>query len=276
VGELYTGGAGLARGYLNRPEMTAERFVPDPYSAAGGGERLYRTGDRARWREDGNLEFMGREDDQVKLRGYRIELGEVEEALRRCRGVKQAVVAVQEGKGGDRRLVGYVAGEEGMEGREVREELKRRLPEYMVPGAVVVVKEMPLTENGKIDRRRLPEARGAGGEWGEEGERREKKMARTPVEEIVAGIWGEVLEVEGVGVEEDFFELGGHSLLATQVIARVRSVLQVEMPLRALFEEPTVAGMTFLRSVCSAVSALSSTPSPCIAIETRAIVLSSE
>jgi amino acid adenylation domain-containing protein len=241
VGELYIGGAGLARGYLNRPELTGERFLPNPFSRTGG-ERLYRTGDQVRWLGDGNLEFLGRLDQQVKIRGYRIELGEIEAALQQCVGVRQAVVAVGGDEGGEKRLVAYVvrdeeAGEVGR--REWREELKGRLPEYMVPGVYVELGEMPVTANGKVDRKRLPEVEGV--------ERVEGVGAdqgpRTAEEEMVKGIWEQVLKVEGMGVEENFFELGGHSLLATQVMSRVREVFGVEMPLRALFESPTVAGL---------------------------------
>jgi len=258
AGELYIGGEGVGRGYLGRAELTAERFVPNPFKVEGkgrGGERLYRTGDRVRWRWDGNLEFLGRKDEQVKVRGYRIEVGEIEAVLREKAGVKQAAVVVkeveEEGAGGvrkEKRLVGYVemerkekGGEQGVNGAELKSYLRKRLPEYMVPGRVVVVGSLPMLGNGKVDRRGLQKL----GD-GEEGKGRgEERYAgpRTPVEEIVAGVWGEVLGLKRVGVEENFFELGGHSLLATQVVARVRQALGVEISLRVLFETPTVAAL---------------------------------
>ncbi|HYP20553.1 MAG TPA: non-ribosomal peptide synthetase, partial [Chloroflexia bacterium] len=220
VGELYIGGDGLARGYLNRAELTAERFVPHPYSEQAGA-RLYRTGDMVRWRERGELEFVGRRDGQVKVRGFRIEVGEVEAAIVGHAGVREAVVLVREDERGDKRLAAYVVKEAGSEvtGGEVKEYLRERLPEYMQVQWVVEVEELPLTANGKVDRRALQaleveyEAGGGSGQ---------SVMARTPIEEIVAAIWGEVLGRETVGVHDNFFELGGHSLLATQVISRVR------------------------------------------------------
>src|SRR6267142_2519108 len=237
-GELYIGGAGLARGYLGRADLTAERFVPNPFGK-GGGERLYRTGDRARWRRDGNLEYLGRLDEQVKIRGFRIELGEIEAVLREHGGVRQAVVVVREGEPGEQRLVAYVVPEEGKvpDARELRSHLQARLPEYMVPWAYVVMESLPLTANGKLDRRGLPQPER------ERGSESSYVAPRTAVEEILCGIWAEVLRLERVGVEDNFFELGGHSLLATQVISRVREVFETELPLQSLFEEPTVAGL---------------------------------
>src|SRR5229473_3288388 len=255
-GELYIGGAGLARGYVNQAGQTAERFVPHGYSEEGG-RRLYRSGDRVRWREGGELEYLGRKDEQVKIRGYRIELGEIEAVLGEHGGVGQAVVVVAKEGEGDQRLVAYVVRREGEEGegrggeRTTKEELRRyvqgRLPEYMVPGEWVWMERMPLTVNGKVDRKGMPkrgekgrEERGEGRE-GEGG--RGEGGARTATEELVAGVWAQVLKRERVGREENFFELGGHSLLATQVVSRVRSVLGVEVGLRSLFENPTVAGL---------------------------------
>ncbi|HET7231442.1 MAG TPA: amino acid adenylation domain-containing protein, partial [Longimicrobium sp.] len=230
-GELLIGGAGVARGYLGRAGMTAERFVPDPFSAQGGA-RLYRTGDRARWRADGTIEYLGRLDFQVKVRGFRIELGEVEAVLRRHESVAECVVVAREDVPGDPRLVAYVAGGAGAD--ELREHVRGSLPDYMVPSAFVVLEALPLTPNGKLDRKALPAPDLASAE--------EKYVApRTPVEEVLAGIWAEVLRLERVGVEESFFELGGHSLLATRVVSRVSAVFGVELPLRALFEGPTVA-----------------------------------
>ncbi|HEX2081286.1 MAG TPA: condensation domain-containing protein, partial [Longimicrobium sp.] len=194
--------------------------------------RLYRTGDRVRWRADGTLEYLGRVDEQVKVRGFRIEPGEIEARLAEHPGVLEAVVLVREDAPGDRRLVAYVVGEVAAD--EVREHLRRSLPEYMVPAAFVVLEALPLTPNGKLDRKALPAPEYAAGA--------ERYVApRTPVEEVLAGIWAEVLKVERVGVEESFFELGGHSLLATRVVSRVRDVFAIELPLRALFEGPTVA-----------------------------------
>ncbi|HZG43251.1 MAG TPA: amino acid adenylation domain-containing protein, partial [Longimicrobium sp.] len=229
-GELYVGGAGVARGYLNRPELTAERFVDDPFAPG----RLYRTGDRVRWRADGTLEYLGRLDEQVKVRGYRIELGEIEAALRQARGVADCAVVVREDATGDRRLAAYIVGD--AETEALRAYVRQSLPEYMVPSAFVFMDALPLTANGKLDRRALPAPDLASAE--------ETYMApRTPVEEVLAGLWAEVLRLERVGVEESFFDLGGHSLLATRVVSRVRAVFSVELPLRALFEGPTVAEM---------------------------------
>ncbi|HEX8273690.1 MAG TPA: amino acid adenylation domain-containing protein [Longimicrobiaceae bacterium] len=233
AGELYVGGAGLARGYLGRPDLTAERFVPDAHSAEPGA-RAYRTGDRVRWLAGGELEFLGRTDAQVKVRGFRIEPGEIEARLAEHPGVRQAVVDAREDGAGERRLVAYVVGDADADA--LREHLRRRLPEYMVPGAFVALDALPLTPNGKLDRRALPAPERASG-----GGR--SAAPRTPAEEVLAAVWAEVLGLETVGVEEDFFELGGHSLLATRVVSRVREALGVELPLRDLFEAPTVAGL---------------------------------
>jgi amino acid adenylation domain-containing protein len=235
-GELCIGGAATARGYLGRVELTADRFVPDPFSGEAGA-RTYRTGDRARWGADGTLEFLGRVDAQVKIRGFRIEPGEVEAQLAAHPTVRDAVVLVREDAPGDRRLVAYaVPSADPVGAAELREHLRARLPEHMVPSAIVVLEDLPLTRNGKVDRAALPapETAGAG---------RERAAPRTPVEEVVAGIWAEVLGVEQVGAGDDFFELGGHSLLATQVVSRVREAFRIELPLRAVFEAPTVAGL---------------------------------
>ena len=234
-GELYLGGAGLARGYLNRPGLTAQKFVPNPFRERGG-LRLYRTGDRARWLADGQLVFLGRQDDQVKIRGFRIELGEIETVLLGIAEISEAIVIVREDLPGDKRLVGYVVGRGGEtpDVNEIRMTLKAKMPEYMVPGLLVVLERMPLTANGKIDRRALPAAASRRAEIYED--------PRTAEEEIVAGVWAQVLEVERVGMDENFFELGGHSLLATRVMSRIQSTLHVEMPLRAMFEHPTVRG----------------------------------
>ncbi|MBW3570414.1 MAG: amino acid adenylation domain-containing protein, partial [Gemmatimonadetes bacterium] len=235
-GELFIGGAGVTRGYLHRPALTAERFVPDPFGAAGN--RLYRTGDRVRRRTDGALDFLGRVDFQVKLRGFRIELGEIEAALRAHPGVGAAAALVRE-EAGDARLLAYVVPRDPdapPAGTELRAFLRARLPEYMVPAAFVALDAFPLTPSGKVDRRALP-ARDA------QPEARTFVAPRTPQEQALAGIWREVLRRESVGLEDDFFELGGHSILATQVLSRVRRELGVELPLRALFEAPTVRAL---------------------------------
>ena len=241
AGELYVGGAGVARGYLNRPALTAERFMPDPFSPEPGA-RVYRTGDLARRRPDGGLEFLGRIDHQVKIRGYRIELGEVEAALRRCASVRECVVAAREDVAGDQRLVGYVVTEGGAatvgaaQVGELREHLRRSLPEYMVPSAFVLLDELPLTPNGKVDRRALPSPEGARAE--DEGA---AGSTLTPVEELLAGVWSDVLRVAHVRARDNFFELGGHSLLATQLLSRISEVFGIEAPLRVLFEAPVLS-----------------------------------
>jgi amino acid adenylation domain-containing protein len=238
-GDLYLGGAGLARGYLGRPALTAERFVPDPL-AEEPGARLYRTGDLVRWRPTGELEFLGRRDHQVKIRGFRIELGEIEEALGALPGVREAAVLARgEAKGEDRRLVAYVV-LEGSDTASLRQALRSSLPSHMVPGAYVVLPALPLTTNGKVDRRALERIEPVG----EERRREEGGPARTPLEEVVAGLWADVLGLAEVGVEERFFDLGGHSLLAVRIVSRLREVLGVELPLRAVFEDPTVAALT--------------------------------
>jgi amino acid adenylation domain-containing protein len=236
--ELYIGGEGLARGYLGRAELTAERFIPNPFGAEG--ERLYRTGDVARYRNAGEIEYVGRIDNQVKVRGYRIEVGEIEVALSEHEAVRQAVVAARASEGGEKRLVAYVvaATDEGVSSSELQQYLKSRLPAYMVPNVFVQLEALPLTANGKVDRRALPAPTGGREELGGE-----YVAPRTATEEVLAGIWAVVLHSEQVGVHDNFFELGGHSLLATQVMSRVREALGVEMPLRQLFEQPTVAGL---------------------------------
>jgi amino acid adenylation domain-containing protein len=243
VGELYVGGAGLARGYLRRPELTAERFVPDP---AGQGARLYRTGDLARWRPDGTLDFRGRADSQVKIRGFRVEPGEVESVLLRHPGVRQAVVAAFCEGSGERRLAAYyVTAAAEVDTAELRAFLRERLPEPMLPAAFVRLTALPLTPNGKLDRKALPApdvAEGAAG-GAKEGFFR---APRGVFEELVAGIWGEALGGVEIGVDDNFFDLGGHSLLAMRVASRLRSALGFELPLRALFEAPTVTELARL------------------------------
>ncbi|HEX7243162.1 MAG TPA: amino acid adenylation domain-containing protein, partial [Longimicrobiaceae bacterium] len=231
-GELHLGGV-LARGYLGRPEPTAERFVPDPFGGEPGA-RLYRTGDRVRWLADGALEFLGRVDEQVKVRGFRIEPGEVEAALERHPAVRDAVVVAREDAPGERRLVAYfAAGGEPPAAGELRRHLGEHLPDYMVPSVFVALDALPLTPSGKLDRRALPAPEGGSGDA--------HVPPRSATERVLADAWAEVLGVERVGVHDNFFELGGHSLLATRVVARVREAFRMELPLRALFEAPTVA-----------------------------------
>ncbi|HEX5757932.1 MAG TPA: amino acid adenylation domain-containing protein, partial [Thermoanaerobaculia bacterium] len=243
-GELLVGGLGLARGYLARPDLTAERFVPHPLALAAGA-RLYRTGDLVRWRADGagggELEFLGRSDDQVKVRGVRIEPGEIEAALAAHPAVRDAVVAARPSPSGENRLVAYLvptsggaAAELGSARDELRQHLAATLPEVMVPSAFVVLDALPLSPTGKVDRRALPEP-----VW--EPAARAGGAPQGLAEELLAAIWGPVLGIEGVRREDSFFALGGHSLLATQVMSRVRSAFGVELPLRTLFERPTLA-----------------------------------
>ena len=229
-GELLIGGAGVTRGYLRRPELTADRFVPDAFGAEGGG-RLYRTGDRVRWRADGVLEYLGRMDQQVKIRGFRIEPGEIESAIRQHPAVAECAVVARTDGDSDTRLVAYVAGE--AEAGVLRSHLRRLLPEYMVPAAFVPLDALPLTPNGKLDRRALPAPEFTTAE--------DAYVApATPTEASVAAIWADILRLERVGATDNFFQLGGHSLLATQVVARIRTTLEVTLPVRTLFETHTV------------------------------------
>jgi amino acid adenylation domain-containing protein len=277
AGEVYIGGAGLARGYLDRPELTAERFVPNPFLTADDERRntndeaaarpgvprpascvrLYKTGDRARLRPDGSIEFLGRRDQQIKLRGFRIELGEVTAVLGRHPGVRECAVLVRQDGAGDQRLVAYVVPHQGLGSRDqgqgepaldgltpdrrllipdLRRFLKARLPEYMIPSAFMQLPRLPLTPNGKIDRRALPSALAAGPALDADF-----VAPRTPIEALLADIWAAVLGLDQVSIHDNFFELGGHSLLATRLVSRVREAFGIDLPLRCLFESPTVA-----------------------------------
>ncbi|HET9284715.1 MAG TPA: amino acid adenylation domain-containing protein, partial [Candidatus Angelobacter sp.] len=233
-GELFIAGAGMARGYLNNPDLTAERFLPNPFSYKAG-DRLYKTGDIVRWRKDGELEFLGRIDGQVKIRGYRIELGEIESVLRQHPSVEQAVVVVQQDESRQKRLIGYVVLRQQITSDELREAIQNRLPEYMVPSVFMVLKSIPLTPTGKTDRRALPAP------VPETGEKETYVAPRTPTEQLLTQVWTDVLGRTQISMDDDFFALGGHSLLATQVISRIRKVFQIEVPLRRLFEAPTIA-----------------------------------
>ena len=234
-GELHLGGAGLARGYLNRPELTAEKFIPNPFTDHPQA-RLYKTGDLARYLPDGNIEFLGRIDHQVKIRGFRIELGEIEAVLAQRPEVKACAVLVREDTPGDQRLIAYVVARgEGPSLTELRGFIQSKLPEYMIPAAFVLLDKMPVTPNGKLDRKALPAP-----------EYRSDKpfvAPRTPAEKKLAAIWAEMLKLQHTGIHDNFFELGGHSLLATQLISRVREELNIDLPLRAIFEAPTVEGL---------------------------------
>jgi amino acid adenylation domain-containing protein len=238
TGELHIAGTGLARGYLGLPDLTAERFLPDPYGAEPGA-RMYRTGDLIRLLPDGNFEFLGRSDHQVKIRGFRIEPGEIEAALSRHPAVREVAVLAWGDGSQDVRLVAYVGAGRATqpEPSELRAFLEERLPAYMVPAGFVFLPSLPLTANGKVDRQALPAPETC------EAAKRRRVAPRTPVEGILEGIWADVLGSEQVSVEDDFFGLGGHSLLATQVMARVRSAFEVELPLQTIFERSTLAGL---------------------------------
>ena len=234
-GELYLGGAGLAQGYLGRPDLTAQRFIPHPLGAEAG-SRLYRTGDLARILPDGTVEFLGRTDFQIKLRGYRVELGEIEARLTEHPGIEQAVVTARENQAGEKYLAAYIVPRDS-EGEPVgwREFLKERLPGYMIPATMVCLPGLPLNQNGKVDRTLLPDPEAY------LASSRRYVAPHNPMEEMLSGIWATILKRDHIGVHDNFFDLGGHSLLATQVMARVRSVFCVELPLRTLFEATTVA-----------------------------------
>lgn len=241
AGELYLGGAGLARGYLNRPDMTAARFRPNPF-ARQPGNRLYETGDRARWLPNGSLEYLGRVDNQVKLRGYRIELGEIETALRTHEKLAQAAVIVHETKTAEQQLVGYLVlqpGKSALSVESVRAYLGTRLPAYMIPEVFVVLDQLPLNSNGKLDRKRLQKSGG-----GRLAPKKAYVAPRNSTEELLAGIWADALQCAPIGMEDDFFALGGQSLRAMQVASRLREILQIDVPVRLIFTSSTIAALS--------------------------------
>lgn len=250
-GELHIGGAGLASGYLDRPELTAEKFIPHPFNNQPGA-RLYKSGDLARYLPDGNIEFLGRIDHQIKLRGFRIEPGEIEAVLRQHPAVRDALVMAREDVANDKRLVAYIVTERDgwAPAAELRDILRRGLPDYMVPSAFVFLDALPLSANGKVNRRELPAPDA-------DRLRGETPFAApvTPEQQIIAQIWAQVLHIDRVGIHDSFFDLGGHSLLGTQVVSRIREVFNVEMPLRVLFEHPTVAGLAVSIARCQAPEA---------------------
>jgi amino acid adenylation domain-containing protein/thioester reductase-like protein len=239
-GELHIGGVGLARGYKGRPDLTAEKFIPHPFNDDPN-SRLYKTGDLARYLPDGNIEYLGRIDNQVKIRGFRIELGEIEAVLAQHPTVRENAVIVHETSQTDKRLIAYLVPhqEQLIETAEIRVFLTKRLPDYMIPSAFVTLEALPLTPNGKIDRRALEPLSVDSYQLSEKS----FVAPRTPEEELLAGIWADVLGLEKIGIHDNFFELGGHSLLATQMMSRLSDTFAVELPLRLLFESPTVAGM---------------------------------
>jgi acyl carrier protein len=238
-GELWIGGLGLARGYQGRAQLSAEKFVPHPFRADPQA-RLYRTGDIVRYRPDGNLEFLGRIDQQVKIRGHRIELGEIESTLAQHGAVRECVAAIREDKPDDKRLAVYVIPQAGAKPtlNELRAFLQSKLPDYMVPSIFIFLETLPLTPNGKVDRRALPAIVPSPSHAGAPLAR-----PRTPTEEALAKIWTEVLSLKQVGTDDNFFELGGHSLLVMQVISRVREAFQVDLPMRRFFETPVIANL---------------------------------
>jgi len=263
-GELHIGGAGLARGYLNQPTLTAEKFIPNPFQRAG--TRLYKTGDLARYRADGTIEFLGRKDNQVKIRGFRIELGEIETVLRQHPLLEAAAVVARPDARGEKRLAAYYQSDEPDLNDNLRAWLRGKLPEYMVPGNFVRLPAMPLTPNGKIDRKALPAP-----EQVQQPSKHAFVAPRTSTEDVLAEIWCEVLGRERVGIDENFFEIGGHSLRAIQVISRVREIIQVELSMRDFFESPTIEALAGIiaDALVREISALSEEEAQKLARSTR-------
>jgi acyl-CoA synthetase (AMP-forming)/AMP-acid ligase II/acyl carrier protein len=236
-GEIYIGGIALARGYLNQPGLTAEKFVPDPWSAVAGA-RLYKSGDLGQFSGNGEIEFLGRIDYQIKIRGYRVELEEIERVLLQYPAIQDAAVTVQRNGVGDKRLAAYATlrPRQSVTLREIRDYLKERLPDYMLPAWFIVLNALPLTSSGKLDRKALPVPTNEN-----LAPERDYVAARTPVEEIVAAMFAELLQREQVGISDNFFECGGHSLLAVQLASLLRETFQIEVSLRRIFDGPTVA-----------------------------------
>jgi acyl-coenzyme A synthetase/AMP-(fatty) acid ligase/aryl carrier-like protein len=255
-GELCIGGIGVTWGYFRQPDVTADKYVPHPFSRTPGA-RLYRTGDLARYLPDGTIDFVGRTDSQVKIRGFRIELGEVEEMLGRHPGVRETVVVAREDVPGDKRLVAYLLpqSEQAPTTTDLHNYMRQKLPENMIPSAFILLDEWPLSPNGKVDRRALPAPDTA---------RPELKEAfvppRNPIEAMLASIWIDVLRLEQVGVHDNFFQLGGHSLLATQIVSRVRETLQVDLSLPQIFEAPTITALAQLIEATTGPDAATTQP----------------
>jgi len=263
TGEIYLSGDCLARGYLNRPQLTVERFVANPFIP---GQKMYKTGDLGKWLPDGALEYLGRTDDQVKLRGFRIELAEIEALLGRHPDLQDAAVMLREDAPGDKRLVAYIiaSGTMAPAATELRRYLLEKLPEFMVPFAFVELKALPTTANGKVDRRALPAP-------GTERPTLEADYAepQTMTEQSVAAIWQQVLRIEKVGIYDDFFQLGGQSILAIQIIQRINHAFEIDLPMRSMFAEPTIAALSLLIEE-TVLEKLESQPEPQVEAGSRA------
>ncbi len=237
IGEIFIGGIGLARGYFNRPDLTAEKFLPDPFTDIKG-SRMYRTGDTARYLNDGTIEFIGRVDYQVKIRGFRIELGEIEAQINSLPNVKNSVVIASKDNSGNERLIAYfISDEKNIDAEKLKNKLREKLPEYMIPYAIVLLDEFPLTPNGKIDRKNLPLPDTL-------NDNEITAMPRNTNEEIIANIWKDILKINQIGIKQNFFEIGGHSLLATQVVSRINESFNIQLPIKYIFEYPTIASLS--------------------------------